>query len=96
MTHEGKKGIIKRFGNTQEEYLNGEGKPTLVFTVSWINDCTYILTPTAATRKAFPAIPKLGNMTVNIIKTTATTYTYSATYSWDNKKVYENVLTLIK
>jgi hypothetical protein len=96
MTYEGKKGLIKRYGNTQEEYLNGDGKPTMVFTINWINDCTYTLTPTAATRKAFRDIPKEGTMTVTIIKTTATSYTYAATYSWDKKKVYENTLTLIK
>jgi hypothetical protein len=96
MTYQGKKGIIKRYGNTQEEYLNGEGKPTMVFTVNWLSDCTYTLTPTAATRKAFPEIPKEGTMTVKITKTTTKTYTYSASYIWDKKKTYENTMTLIK
>jgi hypothetical protein len=96
MTYEGKKGIIKRYKDVQEEYLNGDGKPTMIFSVKWINDCTYTLTPTAATRKSLPDIPKDAIMTVNIIRTTANGYTYSATYSWDKKKVYNNTLTLIK
>lgn len=96
MTFEGKNGLIKRAGNVQEEYLNGDGKPTMTFTVNWLSDCEYTLTPTAATRKAFPDIPKDGTMTVNIFKTTANTYTYRAIYSWDKKKQYENTLTLIK
>jgi hypothetical protein len=96
MTFEGKKGLIKRYGNVQEEYLNGDGKPTMVFHVKWISDCAYTLTPTAATRKSLPDIPKNAVMTVNIIKTMATGYTYAATYSWDKKKIYNNTLTLIK
>lgn len=96
MTYDGKNGIIRRYQNVQEEYLNGDGKPTMVFTVKWLNDCTYTLTPTADTRKSIPSIPKDAVMTVNITKTTSTTYSYSATYSWDKKKVYQNTLTLIK
>lgn len=96
MTFEGKKGLIRRTGNIQEEFLNGDGKPTMTFTVNWLNDCTYTLTPTPATRKAYKDIPDNGIMRVIIIKTTVNSYTYSATYSWDKKKTYTNELTLIK
>jgi predicted extracellular nuclease len=96
MTFEGRNGIIKRTATIQEEYLNGSGKPTMTFTIKWLSDCKYTLTPTAATRKDFPDIPKDGTMTVQIIRTTPTSYTYSAVYSWDNKKTYENTVTLIK
>ena len=93
MTFEGKNGIIKRYGAIQEEYLNGEGKPTMTFAVKWLSNCTYTLTPTAATRKSFPDIPKEGLMTVNIVHTTSNSYSYSAKYSWDKKNIYKNVLT---
>ena len=52
MTYEGKKGIIKRYQGIQEEYLNGDGKPTMVFQVKWINDCMYTLT-----QDAHPPVP---------------------------------------
>lgn len=96
MTYEGKNGIIKRTADVQEEYLNGSGSPTMTFAINWLNDCSYTLTPTATTRKKFPEIPKNGVMTVQIIKTTATSYTYTATYSWDKKKTYENTVMMIR
>ena len=96
MTYEGKKGIIKRYNDVQEEYMNGSGKPTMTFTVKWISDCIYTLTPTATTRKEYPDIPKDGTMTVKITETTANSYNYSATYSWNKQHVYRNTLTLIK
>jgi len=96
MTYEGKKGIIERKGTQQDEYLNGSGTPTFSFTVKWLNDCTYTLEPTALTRKKYPDMPKDATMTVKIVKTTANSYSYTATYNFDRKKVYRAELVLIK
>jgi hypothetical protein len=96
MDYNGKKGIVKRNGDVQEEFLNGSGTPTFSFKVKWLNDCTYTLDPTATTRKDHPDIPKDATMTVHITKTTANSYSYTARYAFDKKNVYESELILIK
>jgi len=94
MTYQGKSGIIKRNGNIQDEYFDGSKIPTMSFTVKWLNDCTYTLDPTAATRKKNPAIPKDGIMTVKITKTTANSYFCAASFNFEKNKIYESEMIL--
>ena len=96
MTYLGKNGIVKRKGNIQDEYYNGEKTPSLSFTVKWIDNCTYTLTPTEATRKLNPEIPKDGVMTVKITKTTTSSYSCSSAFNFNKTKVFNSELTLIK
>jgi len=95
MTYQGKSGIIKRNGNTQDEYFDGSKIPTMSFTVKWLDECTYTLDPTAATRKRNPAIPKDGIMTVKITKTTANSYFCAASFNSDKNKIYESEMILV-
>jgi len=69
---------IVRKGDTQVETKEGD-TGSIVFQVKWIDDCTYTLTPGETFRKKFPQIPSNAILTVNIIKTTANSYTQRST-----------------
>ncbi len=96
MITEGKSVIVKRYGNMQEETVEGANFPKMVFTVKWLNDCSYELTPTATTRKSYPEMPKIATMTATILKTTANSYLCSSVFSFDKTKVFKSQLTLLK
>ena len=66
--------IITRDGNTQTERME-ESDQTYDFDIVWIDDCTYTVTPTAATAARNKDVLKAGTMTVKITKTTDTSYT---------------------
>ncbi|MES2730369.1 MAG: hypothetical protein V4714_01430 [Bacteroidota bacterium] len=79
--------IIKRAGSEQLEYFNGSKTPTS-YSVSWLDDCTYVLRPKAEVFKKYPGMPKDAALTVKIIKTTANSYTQTTTSNFS-----DNVLT---
>lgn len=70
--------IITRDGNTQTERM--EDTPEIYdFNITWLDDCTYTVNPTAATSARNKDVLKAGTMTVKIIKTTDTSYTQKVT-----------------
>ena len=70
--------IITRDGNTQTERME-ESDQTYDFDIVWIDDCTYTVTPTAATAARNKDVLKAGTMTVKITKSTDTSYTQKVT-----------------
>ena len=70
--------IITRDGNTQTERME-ESDQTYDFDIVWIDDCTYTVTPTAATAARNKDVLKAGTMTVKITKSTETSYTQKVT-----------------
>lgn len=88
--------IIKRNGNKQDEYINGSKSPTLSFTVKWVDDCTYTLTPDLLTLKKNPNIPKGSFMVVKITKTTNNSYFTTAYFNTDQKTTFKSELVLVK
>ena len=66
--------IITRDGDIQTERME-DSDETYDFTIEWINDCTYTVTPTPTTIDRNRDVLKAGTMTVKIVKTTDTSYT---------------------
>ena len=62
----------------------------MTFTVEWLNDYTYTLQPTPATRKKYPSIKPGEMVTVEIIRTKPNSYTVRAERSiWEKAYVEE-------
>lgn len=70
--------IIERSGSNQLEFFDGAKVPTS-FTVNWVDNCTYTLTPHADVFKKYPNTPKNAMLTVKITKTTNNSYTQTST-----------------
>lgn len=70
--------IITREGNTQTERLE-DAAEIYDFDITWIDDCTYTVNPTAATSARNKDVLKAGTMTVKIIKVSDTSYTQRVT-----------------
>lgn len=66
--------IITRKGNIQTERME-ESDETYEFNLTWIDDCTYTVTPTPATAARRQEMLKPGLMTVRIIKGNESSYT---------------------
>lgn len=66
--------IITRKGEVQTERME-DSDLTYDFTITWLDDCTYTVKPTATTIDRNRDVLKVGMMTVKIIKTTDTSYT---------------------
>jgi len=92
MNFKGKAILIKRYGNIQYEYLNNAQKPTMIFDVKWINDCTYTLKPTAATLKAFRLLPKNALLTVKIGKTTPRSYFHTTSNNYSKEVISSEIV----
>lgn len=65
--------IITREGDVQTEKME-DTEEVYDFNLVWIDDCTYTVTPTAASLARNKELNKSGTMTVKIIKTTDTSY----------------------
>ena len=65
--------IIKRTGNIQTEKME-DTEEVYDFDLVWIDDCTYTLSPTAATAARNKDVLKSGTMTVKITKTKENSY----------------------
>jgi len=96
MEFKGKSILIKRYGNVQYEYLNNAQVATMVFTVKWINDCTYTLKPDAATLKKFEFLPKNALLTVKILKTTANSYFHSMSNNYSKEIISSELVRTFK
>lgn len=70
--------IITRNGNKQTEKM-AESEEAYDFDIVWVDDCTYTVTPTAATAARNKEVLKTGTMTVKIIKAQDKSYTQSIT-----------------
>lgn len=62
-----KTSIIKRSGNTQTEQME-DADEIYDFDLVWVDDCTYTITPTAATAARNKDLQKAGTMMVKITK----------------------------
>lgn len=80
---DGNTDIIKRSGSLQLEYFNGAETPSR-YTVKWLDDCTYTLTPQADVFKESKDLPKNIVFTVKIIKTSRDSYTQTTTDNVSN------------
>ena len=76
--------IIKREGDTQTERLE-ESAEEYSFDIAWLDDCTYTLTPTAATIARKKEVADIGIMTVKITKTNEDSYVHKVTVSLNPK-----------
>lgn len=65
--------IITRDGNIQTEKMEDEAE-VYDFDIVWLNDCTYTVTPTAATAARNKETLKAGTITVTITKTKENSY----------------------
>ena len=75
MTYQGKETIIIRKGNKQLQYFDKAKQPT-VYTVKWVNDCTFTLTPDDKKRVAkLKNVPLTAVLTQQIIKASKKSYT---------------------
>lgn len=80
--------IIKRDGNKQTERFV-ESDETYDFDIHWVDECTYTLTPTAATLSRNKDIAKIGTMTVKITEVKDKSYMHQVTVS--KKPEYKRV-----
>jgi len=64
---------IKRTGNIQTEKME-DAEEVYDFDLVWIDDCTYTLSPTAATAARNKEVLKAGTMTVKITKVKENSY----------------------
>lgn len=62
-----KTSIIKRSGNIQTEQME-DADEVYDFDLVWVDDCTYTITPTAATAARNKELQKAGTMMVKITK----------------------------
>jgi len=76
--------IIKREGDRQTERLE-ESDMTFDFDLVWLDDCTYTLTPTAATLARNKDVDKIGTMTVKITQTKENSYVHRVTVATNPK-----------
>jgi len=85
---DGKTTIMERTPTTETDYLDGN-VVSAIYTVKWLNDCTYTLTPTEQTVKLHPEIRKGAVFTVEIVLKNTNSYTtvVSANYT----KVKNNI-----
>jgi hypothetical protein len=65
--------IITRDGNSQTEKME-DVEDVYDFDIVWLNDCTYTVTPTAATAARNKDTLKAGTLTVTITKTKENSY----------------------
>jgi hypothetical protein len=70
--------IITRDGDTQTEKME-ESDEVYDFDIKWLDDCTYIVTPTPATIARNKDVLKAGTMTVKITKAKDSTYVQNIT-----------------
>lgn len=83
--------FIKRNGERQSEITEGK-KDSTNFIVKWIDDCTYTLTPTEATRKKYQTLPSNAMLTVRIIETKNNSYTQISTSNFSDIKATNEVI----
>jgi hypothetical protein len=81
---QGRTTIVKRSGSSQLEYFNGSRVPTH-YTVRWVDDCTYILTPLEDVFKKYKNTPKNAILTNKITRTTKNSYTLISTFNFSTK-----------
>jgi hypothetical protein len=91
MTSNGKTAIIKRYKDYQLEYYDGATNPT-VYTVKWIDNCTYTLKPDASAFLKYPDIPKNALLTIMITKLTKKGYTIRATANFNKNVIVGEVI----
>ncbi len=72
---------ISRNDHFQIETAEG-GKKTIKLKIKWLDDCTYVLTPTGKSNDLPPGFPPDAILTVHIIQTTGNTYTIRATLNF--------------
>jgi hypothetical protein len=82
-TYQGRNMIIKRAGDRQEETLDGAKRPS-IFIITWVDDCTYTLKPTATIFEDYPSLDKKALFTVRIVRTTANSYFIKMSSNYDN------------
>ena len=70
--------IITREGDTQTEKME-ESEEVYDFDIKWLDDCTYIVTPTPATIARNKDVLKAGTMTVKISKVKDSSYVQNIT-----------------
>lgn len=70
--------IITRDGDKQTERME-ESDDTYDFDIVWIDDCTYTVTPTAASAAKNKDVLKAGTMTVKLTKIKDSSYTQRVT-----------------
>lgn len=76
--------IITREGNVQTEKME-ESADVYDFDVVWLDDCTFTLTPTAASAAKNKDVLKVGTMTVKITQTKEGSYIQRATVATNPK-----------
>jgi len=81
MIYKGHTTIITRYGGTQTETLDSAHS---TLNVKWVDDCTYILTPTKETLKRRPEIHKDNFVKVEITKVNPNSYMQTSTNNFSD------------
>ncbi|MFP9113321.1 hypothetical protein ACLI1A_05230 [Flavobacterium sp. RHBU_3] len=79
-----KTSIITRSGNKQTEKME-DAEEVYDFDVVWVDDCTYTITPTAATAARNETLQKAGTMLVKITKVKEHSYIQRVTVASNPK-----------
>lgn len=79
-----KTSIITRSGNKQTEKME-DAEEVYDFDVVWVDDCTYTITPTAATSARNETLQKAGTMMVKITKVKEHSYIQRVTVASNPK-----------
>ena len=92
-TYNGHTAMIERSGSNQTEYLvNTKDSLKILFTVKWLDDCSYTLTPTKESFGKYPKLPKNALITVNMTNVTATSYTQTSISTFTDKTIVSEVV----
>lgn len=83
--------IIVRKGKQQIE-REENSKEYSEFKVKWVSDCVYTLTPTKATQKQMPYLPKNATITVTINEVKENSYIQTSTSNFADFKIKSEVV----
>lgn len=85
MTYMGKETRIVRKGNQQLQYFDNNKTP-IAFTVKWLDECTFTLTPGKG-EVNHPGVPPNAVLTMHITKTSPNSYTQITTANFTKQAI---------
>jgi hypothetical protein len=86
MTYYGKPTVIVRTETRQQQFFDSQKVP-VEFTVKWISDCTFTLTPIKGQFNKVKSIPANAVLTMQIVKTSKNSYTQITTANFSGQSI---------
>jgi hypothetical protein len=90
MIYMGKETTIVRTATKQSQYFEHTKIP-IEFAVKWIDNCTFTLTPLIKKIKNHPEIPANAVLTMEIVKTSANSYTQITTANFTKQAITQEI-----